>query len=116
MPYKNKEDKARNHKEYKKNNLPAIRAIERRCYDKLRLEAVIAYGGKCSCGFDDARALQIDHVNDDGAEQRKSGLKGIRFYRWLKKNKFPVGFQILCANCNWIKEIDRRASCQMKKY
>ncbi|MDP9489573.1 MAG: hypothetical protein M3P28_05185 [Thermoproteota archaeon] len=24
-------------------------------------------------------------------------------YRWLRDNKFPEGFQVLCMNCNWVK-------------
>ena len=32
----------------------------------LRLQAFQALGGRCArCGFDDVRALQIDHVNGD---------------------------------------------------
>ena len=60
------------------------------------------------CGFNDSRALQIDHINNDGAEERKKlfGSRldaGIRFYYYLKRNNFPEGYQVLCANCNIIK-------------
>jgi len=38
----------------------------------MRDEAIRILGGKCSrCGFDDFRALQIDHINGDGAEERR---------------------------------------------
>lgn len=65
-----------------------------------------------NCNFTDIRALTIDHINDDGAEDRKkTGRRGgDPFYRVLKKSGYPSGYQVLCANCNTIKEIDRRAN------
>ena len=75
-----------------------------------KMKVLIHYGGnppKCACcGFSDIRALQIDHINGGGMEHRRSiGIKngGITFYLWLIRNGFPEGFQVLCANCNWIK-------------
>lgn len=70
------------------------------------------YGNKCNhCGFDDFRALQIDHVDDNGAEERKSlggkQVSGWRFYEILVKRNFPEGYQTLCANCNNIKQWER---------
>lgn len=54
------------------------------------------------CGFDDIRALTIDHINGQGRQHLKSiGLKGgVTFYRWIRNNNFPDMFQILCCNCN----------------
>ena len=53
------------------------------------------------CGFDDIRALCIDHIENDGKEHRK--WVGKHIYKWLIDNNFPAGFQTLCMNCNWIK-------------
>ena len=53
---------------------------------------------KCGCNV--YELLQIDHINNDGAEHRKK-VKNI--YKWLIKNEYPNGFQVLCANCNWLK-------------
>lgn len=60
------------------------------------------YGLKCACcGEDDLGFLTIDHVDGGGTKQRRAdGTEGEKLYRWLKKNKFPVGFQTLCFNCN----------------
>lgn len=73
----------------------------------LRDEVFEAYGGyKCRCcGETHKEFLQIDHINNDGAEHRRSiSNKGtIGVYYWLKKHKFPPGFQVLCANCNYAK-------------
>lgn len=55
-----------------------------------------------TCGFDDFRALQIDHINGDGAKQKRE-LRGINLYTWLRQQNYPKGYQVLCANCNWIK-------------
>ena len=65
------------------------------------------YGHQCACcGESEESFLTIDHVNNDGAEQRrKTGIKngGTVFYRWLIKNGFPKDFQVLCWNCQWGK-------------
>ena len=33
---------------------------------------------------------------------------GRYFWQELKNNGFPDGYQVLCRNCNWLKEIRRR--------
>ncbi len=75
---------------------------------KIKDEVFAAYGGyKCACcGETHKEFLQIDHVNNDGAEhRRKIGGSG-RLYGWLKKHGFPQeGFQVLCLNCNWAKRL-----------
>lgn len=75
---------------------------------QLKLQAFDVYGGrKCACcGESILEFLQIDHVNDDGAEHRKEIGKymiGVAFYKWLKRNGYPPGYQVLCANCNIAK-------------
>jgi hypothetical protein len=67
-------------------------------------------GNKCAfCGFSDTRALQIDHINGGGCREIK-GLGGMGNYKnelfklaKLDKKKFFSKYQLLCANCNWIK-------------
>lgn len=64
--------------------------------------------GKCACakcGFDDIRALTIDHVNGGGAKHRKETERTT--YRWLHRNKLPEGFQTLCFNCQFQKKVDK---------
>ena len=77
---------------------------------RLRKEVMEGYGGKCSsCGFDDPRALALDHVNDNGAEERKEWRgKMDFFYQKIIADGFPADYQILCANCNSIKEFERQ--------
>lgn len=66
-----------------------------------RLAVLAKFGGKCvKCGFDDPRALQIDHINGGGGQANK--------YMSLPWQLVvsPEKFQILCANCNWIKRYE----------
>lgn len=76
----------------------------------LRLEVIYKLGGKCfRCGFSDIRALQIDHVNGGGTKEVRS-LGAGRMYRNIL-DKISTGkplkdYQILCANCNWIKRYE----------
>jgi hypothetical protein len=72
---------------------------------RLKREVINAYGGRClcpGCTVTDIRFLTIDHTEGNGAEhRRKTGVGGgIRFYRWLKQQGFPSGYQALCWNCN----------------
>jgi len=70
-----------------------------------RQQVFEAYGGytcRC-CGENEPMFLSIDHVDNNGAKERKSGLyagSGYGFYRWLRKSGFPSGYQVLCMNCN----------------
>ena len=67
------------------------------------------YGnGKCACvlcGFDDIRALSIDHIASNGSQETNHGT-GL-YYKLIKKS-FPSGYQTLCMNCQWIKRNIRR--------
>lgn len=72
---------------------------------RLRSEAFEAYGGyRCACcGETEPVFLSIDHIHNDGAEQRRRGdygRNGTSFYHWLRKNGYPAGYQVLCLNCN----------------
>ncbi len=58
---------------------------------------------KCAkCGFDNPKALSVDHINGKGNEHRKT-LGGVNIIKWIVKNNFPEDFQILCMNCQFIK-------------
>lgn len=72
--------------------------------DRCRDEVFAAYGGYiCACCNENERLfLSIDHVNNDGNIERKSGAYsggGTGFYLWLRKQKFPSGYRVLCMNC-----------------
>ena len=94
-------EKERNRKAYQKS-ADRRKAYQRAFNDRAKASAIDAYGGVCDCcGEDDIRFLTIDHINNDGAEHRRQiGNGGVTLYNWLKKNDWPEGFRVLCANCN----------------
>lgn len=67
----------------------------------LKDDVYAKYGGYvCACcGETEEVFLTIDHVNNDGCIHRKQVGMTDKLYRWLKKNNYPLGFQILCRNC-----------------
>lgn len=71
----------------------------------LKAQVFEAYGGlRCACcGETQFEFLQLDHINGGGAEHRKSGLMGSPLYTKLRREGFPPGYQVLCANCNFAK-------------
>lgn len=88
--------------------------------DALKLDVITYYGGgktACvKCGFDDIRALSIDHIGGLGTEHRdKLKRSGYRFYLWLKKENYPTGYQTLCMNCQFIKKHTRNENPNLNR-
>lgn len=71
-----------------------------------------------SCGFStDIDALCLDHIDNDGAAHRKElgcgsrgSPSGTTIYERLKAKGWMPGLQVLCFNCNTIKELRRKRS------
>ncbi len=54
------------------------------------------------CNENRIEFLSVDHLDNNGRQERKS--KGYHsLYKYLLDNNFPVGYQILCMNCNFAK-------------
>lgn len=88
----------------KKNASASIRRRE------TKRAVVEYYGGSCACCANTHLShLTIDHVEGVAPlEHRSPG-----FYRWLQKEGYPGGFQVLCFNCNAAKYIEGgRCTCQ----
>jgi hypothetical protein len=83
----------------------AVRSNIRR--RQVRFELLEHLGGKCvHCGFSDWRALQVDHVNGGGRQEYHNGYS-TNSVKYLKKVvASPGAYQLLCANCNWIKKYE----------
>ena len=84
------------------------REMQARFRNKVKYAVVTHYGNSRAacirCGFDDIRALSIDHINGGGSAHTEAlGMRGGAFYKWLIANTFPEGFQTLCMNCQMIK-------------
>lgn len=74
---------------------------------KLRQAVLDVLGGQClRCGFIDSRALQIDHVHGGGTQERKRLKNPQSFYNKVLRDQ--SGYQLLCANCNWIKKHEQQ--------
>ena len=109
-----------NKENYLKNR-DSIRLSQKKYYlktqDKLRLKAfeVLSNGKDIECAKHDEylccynpydkEILQIDHINNDGANQRKQIHGGNTWYRWIINNpkKARATLQIICANAQWKK-------------
>jgi hypothetical protein len=92
---------------------------------KLKLDAFEAYGGViCSCLSCPERLnpkisfLTLNHIGGGGTKHRASlggkriagggvGAAGQETYRWVKKNGYPPGFNVLCWNCQWGVHINK---------
>lgn len=66
-------------------------------------------------GCADLQVLQVDHVNGGGTKERQR-MSYDSLYRKVLKNT-TGDYQLLCANCNWIKklakgEIARQNHCK----
>ena len=64
---------------------------------------------KCNeCGKNNIEFLSIDHIDNNGADHRRDiGIGGGRLAQYIIKNNFPEEYQVLCNNCNYLKEYNR---------
>lgn len=94
--------------------LEKLNATSHRRAREIKDAAFNAYGGySCSCcGIKEQCFLTLDHVNGGGNHHREQiapnhkrwgGGGGDKLYRWLKREGYPTGFQVLCFNCNFAK-------------
>jgi hypothetical protein len=76
--------------------------------DKLNALCIYSHGSmKCEiCEEDRLGCLSIDHI-DGGGRKHREEIKG-HIYRWLKENEFPIGFRVLCMNCQFLEEERKR--------
>lgn len=121
-------------REWRKRNQEKFHATQKRAYAEMRLECLQRYSGKevpeCRCcGETIIDFLQLDHIHGDGAAHRRKigmaqgvaeqkykvnvGGNGLPY--WLKKNGWPEGFQVLCANCNLGKRIGKYCPHELQR-
>ena len=75
----------------------------------LKIDVLTHYGtSRLACATcDEGRlaCLSLDHIDNSGASHRRSlGKEGMAFYRWIKEQGYPQGYQTLCMNCQWVKQ------------
>lgn len=91
-------------KQWREGNRDKMQLYKNKSDLQLRNDVFNHYGdGTCACcGEVNQGFLTIDHINGGGNIHRKSigNSGGKDFYRWLRMNNYPEGFQVLCFNCN----------------
>jgi hypothetical protein len=100
-------------RKYSRENRGKINLSLKKYRRRLRKEALEKLGGKCSrCGFSDWRALQIDHIKGGGSRERKETKQASEgLHRLILRTPLKTLFgkyQLLCANCNWIKKYEEK--------
>lgn len=82
--------------------------LNKQTYQAARLRAIEHCGGECkTCGYtEDHRALVFDHVNGGGKAERKSGVVPPRALFNAVLVDTVGKYQLLCANCNQIKQFE----------
>ena len=87
---------------YAKSNRGKIKEY----HSKIRQEVIQKYGNKCACcGESNWQFLAIDHINQNGGEERKElyGSQSGNSNSWfLKLRREPIrnDLRVLCHNCN----------------
>jgi hypothetical protein len=78
-------------------------AFKRRVFEE-------GYGGAICvcCGETELTFLTMDHIDRTGRDHRIA-LKTLKttFYQWLRREGYPVGFRVLCMNCNFATRYGR---------
>jgi len=93
-------------RKYRAANPEKYAAQSREAKRRLRCRVLDTHGKKCAlCGFDDVRALTLDHLLNNGAQERKSlGERGV-YLRSLKEESRHE-YRMLCMNCQFITRHD----------
>jgi len=106
-----------------KEHYPQRWLIARRYVDGLRMKAMEVLGGAfCkTCGYEsDFRALVVDHVNGGGqAEMRRINYNLPKMYRAIVEMGSKLAqavYQVLCANCNRIKQFENKEFGRGRKF
>ena len=103
---KNKERYKKASSEYRRTHRKQVYEMNARWQrartDLVRMEMLKAYGGKCCCcGETEQAFLELDHIYNDGAAERRKHKNGFQEWLVLQKKGWPKDrHQLLCANCN----------------
>lgn len=103
----NKESFKIRHARYYLNSIESNITRMKEYREQTKRQVLKYYGGgflSCvCCGEHNIGFLSLDHINNDGYINRKTGSHpngGIAMYAWLRHNGFPKGYRTLCFNCN----------------
>lgn len=104
------DDKRTYNIKYYQERREAMQAKSKATRERLKLIVLTHYGnGKCacvSCGEQRLPCLSLDHIDGNGAEHKRAMHKYTLHYQWFIANSFPIGYQTLCMNCQWVKRYE----------
>jgi len=113
----NRQKKNAYNEEWKKLHPEKVKEYLHISQEKAKKELFELLGNKCAnpnClvpgGCREPRCLQVDHVHGNGVQQRKRRKHCSGYYRGILK-EIKAGsedYQLLCANCNWIKRVEEK--------
>lgn len=100
-----RERKRQKAREYYLENIDHQLEQKREYRKKVRTTVLQKYGGVCVCCNEaEEKFLGIDHILNDGKEDRKSKGTGYGFYLYLYKTEPDHNrYQVMCHNCNFAK-------------
>lgn len=103
-----KDEINKKHREYNTRNKERVSRYGKNWRDLNKFDVIFHYtnGDMCcvNCGENIYELLTIDHINGGGSKHRRKIESGSNFCLWLRRHNFPEGLQILCYNCNMIKQ------------
>lgn len=95
-------------KKWREENREHVRESKQNWRQRLKLEVLSHYSkGKlrCACcGTEGTVFLTLDHIKGGGNRHRKE-VGGSMMYKYLIRVGYPLGYQVLCWNCNAAKHI-----------
>ena len=97
--------------EWKHKNPERTKELNKNSRERIKSKVFELLGNKCiKCGFSDWRALQIDHINGSKIPHKNRGKfkdVGLNLCSAILRGERKLSeFQLLCANCNWIKRFE----------
>lgn len=101
--------KSDNQKRWYAKNVKVRKNYMQAYHQRIRNAIFEILGKQCvNCGFDDIRALQIDHI-EGGGHKEKSKIT-THYFKFVLGEilKGSTKYQVLCANCNWIKRAENK--------
>lgn len=118
MPFKSKESAKKWRIENREHWNIMQKGWSKKRREKLRLEIIKLLGGQCANpyglhneSFTDFRCLQVDHINRKAKHREEFGTTGSEMYLRFVIQQLKAGskdYQLLCANCNWIKRYENK--------
>jgi hypothetical protein len=113
--HRHKEEIQTKYKDYRKNYYKKQREFLEKYRLELRMKVIEKLGGKCANPYNlphpdwcnDPRCLQIDHVNGGGKKEHEKYKSGTSYLKKVLADT-KGEYQLLCANCNWIKRYENK--------